>query len=196
MINFFGNSNSKIFAVQTTEELSNENKAKLTWLFSCSELVSKETNEQITSIDNFFIGTRSAMITPWSTNAVEITQNMGIKGITRIEEFNQVSKEFSDYDTMIFQKFSGLDQKIFTIDIKPEPIYLIDDIASFNSKEGLALNDEEITYLESVSKKINRKLTDSEVFGFSQVNSEHCRHKIFNGTFVIDGVENPPLFSR
>ena len=191
MINFFGNSNSKIFAVQTTEELSNENKAKLTWLFSCSELVSKETNEQITSIDNFFIGPRSAMITPWSTNAVEITQNMGIKGITRIEEFNQVSKEFSDYDTMIFQKFSGLDQKIFTIDIKPEPIYLIDDIASFNSKEGLALNDEEITYLESVSKKINRKLTDSEVFGFSQVNSEHCRHKIFNGTFVIDGVEKP-----
>ena len=191
MINFFGNSNSKIFAVQTTEELSNENKAKLTWLFSCSELVSKGTNEQITSIDNFFIGPRSAMITPWSTNAVEITQNMGIKGITRIEEFNQVSKEFSDYDTMIFQKFSGLDQKIFTIDIKPEPIYLIDDIASFNSKEGLALNDEEITYLESVSKKINRKLTDSEVFGFSQVNSEHCRHKIFNGTFVIDGKEKP-----
>ena len=191
MINFFGNSNSKIFAVQTTEELSNENKAKLTWLFSCSELVSKETNEQITSIDNFFIGPRSAMITPWSTNAVEITQNMGIKGITRIEEFNQVSKEFSDYDAMIFQKFSGLDQKIFTIDIKPEPIYLIDDIASFNSKEGLALNDEEITYLESVSKKINRKLTDSEVFGFSQVNSEHCRHKIFNGTFVIDGKEKP-----
>ena len=191
MINFFGNSNSKIFAIQTTEELSNENKAKLTWLFSCSELVSKGTNEQITSIDNFFIGPRSAMITPWSTNAVEITQNMGIKGITRIEEFNQVSKEFSDYDTMIFQKFSGLDQKIFTIDIKPEPIYLIDDIASFNSKEGLALNDEEITYLESVSKKINRKLTDSEVFGFSQVNSEHCRHKIFNGTFVIDGKEKP-----
>jgi phosphoribosylformylglycinamidine synthase len=191
MINFFGNSNSKIFAVQTTEELSNENKAKLTWLFSCSELVSKETNEQIISIDNFFIGPRSAMITPWSTNAVEITQNMGIKGITRIEEFNQVSKEFSDYDTMIFEKFSGLDQKIFTIDIKPEPIYLIDDIASFNSKEGLALNDEEITYLESVSKKINRKLTDSEVFGFSQVNSEHCRHKIFNGTFVIDGKEKP-----
>ena len=191
MINFFGNSNSKIFAVQTTEELSNENKAKLTWLFSCSELVSKETNKQITSIDNFFIGPRSAMITPWSTNAVEITQNMGIKGITRIEEFNQVNKEFSDYDAMIFQKFSGLDQKIFTIDIKPEPIYLIDDIASFNSKEGLALNDEEITYLESVSKKINRKLTDSEVFGFSQVNSEHCRHKIFNGTFVIDGKEKP-----
>ena len=191
MINFFGNPNSKIFAVQTTEELSNENKAKLTWLFSCAELVSKETNKRVTSIDDFFIGPRSAMITPWSTNAVEITQNMGIKGIIRIEEFNQVNKDFSDYDAMIFQKFSGLDQNIFTIDIKPEPIYLIDDITSFNNKEGLALNEEEITYLEGVSKKINRKLTDSEVFGFSQVNSEHCRHKIFNGTFVIDGEEKP-----
>ena len=48
-----------------------------------------------------------------------------------------------------------------------------------------------LTYLESVATKIGRKLTDSEVFGFSQVNSEHCRHKIFNGTFVIDGKEQP-----
>ncbi|MFN7329053.1 MAG: phosphoribosylformylglycinamidine synthase, partial [Bacteroidota bacterium] len=53
----------------------------------------------------------------------------------------------------------------------------------------LALSEEEITYLNEVSWKLGRKLTDSEVFGFSQVNSEHCRHKIFNGTFVIDGVE-------
>ena len=191
MINFFGNPNSKVFAVQTTEELSKEDKTKLTWLFSCSELISKETNKEVASIDDFFIGPRSAMITPWSTNAVEITENMGISGIKRIEEFNHVDKDFTDYDAMIFQKFSTLDQNIFTIDVQPEPISLIDDIASYNTKEGLALNEEEITYLEEVSKKINRKLTDSEVFGFSQVNSEHCRHKIFNGTFVIDGVEKP-----
>ena len=191
MINFFGNPNSKVFAVQTTEELSKENKTKLTWLFSCSELISKETNKQEASVNDFFIGPRSAMITPWSTNAVEITENMGILGIKRIEEFNHVDKDFTDYDAMIFQKFSTLDQNIFTIDVQPEPIFLIDDIASYNTKEGLALNEEEITYLEGVSKKIDRKLTDSEVFGFSQVNSEHCRHKIFNGTFVIDGVEKP-----
>ncbi len=189
MINFFGNPNSKIFAVQTTGELSSEYKAKLTWLFSCSELVSKESNEMVASIDAFFIGPRSTMITPWSTNAVEITENMGISGIIRIEEFNSVDKDFSDYDPMIFQKFSSLDQNIYSVNIKPDPIFLIDDIAAFNVKEGLALNDEEIIYLESISKKINRKLTDSEVFGFSQVNSEHCRHKIFNGTFIIDDKE-------
>jgi phosphoribosylformylglycinamidine synthase len=189
MINFFGNQNSKVFAVKTTVELSKEDKNKLTWLFSCSELVSKETNKLVVSIHDFFIGPRSAMITPWSTNAVEITENMGISGIKRIEEFNHVDKDFNEYDSMIFQKFSVLDQNIFSINIKPEPIFLIDDITAFNLKEGLALNEEEISYLEDVSKKIDRKLTDSEVFGFSQVNSEHCRHKIFNGTFVIDGEE-------
>ena len=154
MINFFGNQNSKVFAVQTTEELSKEDKNKLTWLFSCSELVSKETNKLVASIHDFFIGPRSAMITPWSTNAVEITENMGISGIKRIEEFNHVDKDFSDYDSMIFQKFSVLDQNIFSVNIKPEPIFLIDDIAAFNLKEGLALNEEEITYLEGVSKKL------------------------------------------
>ena len=131
------------------------------------------------------------MITPWSTNAVEITQNMGIEDIIRIEEFQVVSEDFSDYDPMISEKYNGLNQSSFSVNIQPEPILNIEDIAAYNEKEGLALNSEEIEYLEGVSKKIGRPLTDSEVFGFSQVNSEHCRHKIFNGTFVIDGDEKP-----
>lgn len=129
------------------------------------------------------------MITPWSTNAVEITQNMGIESIIRIEEFQKVAADFADFDPMLSQKYNELNQDIFTINIKPEPILEIDDIAAYNKQEGLALSEEEVIYLENLSKKLNRKLTDSEVFGFSQVNSEHCRHKIFNGTFVIDGVE-------
>tara|TARA_R110001632_G_scaffold90844_4_gene194971 strand:- start:8911 stop:12636 length:3726 start_codon:yes stop_codon:yes gene_type:complete len=191
MINFFGNQNSKVFAVQTSEELSPENNSKLTWLFACSELVSEATHKPLASLDAFFIGPRAAMITPWSTNAVEITQNMGISGIIRIEEFETVSEDFLDFDPMIHEKFKGLNQDTFTIDVQPEPILEIEDIASYNEQEGLALNDEEIDYLDKLAKKIGRKLTDSEVFGFSQVNSEHCRHKIFNGTFVIDGEEKP-----
>ncbi|NOR88153.1 MAG: phosphoribosylformylglycinamidine synthase, partial [Bacteroidales bacterium] len=62
------------------------------------------------------------------------------------------------------------------------------DIESYNKVEGLALSEDEVSYLNDISKKLGRKLTDSEVYGFAQVNSEHCRHKIFNGTFVIDGV--------
>jgi len=185
MIHFFGNQNSKIFAVQATKELSTETTSKLMWLFGNQPKIEQA------SLDAFFVGPRAAMITPWSTNAMEITQNMGIEGIIRIEEFQAADEDFKDYDPMISEKYNGLHQDSFSFDIKPEAILNIDDISAYNQQEGLALNDEEIAYLEGVSKKIDRPLTDSEVFGFSQVNSEHCRHKIFNGTFVIDGEEKP-----
>ncbi|CAM1333133.1 phosphoribosylformylglycinamidine synthase [Tenacibaculum aestuariivivum] len=185
MIHFFGNVSSKIFTVQTTKELSTETISKLTWLFG------NQPKINVTSLDVFFVGPRAAMITPWSTNAVEITQNMGISDIIRIEEFEVVSEDFLDFDPMISQKYNGLHQNSFKVDIQPEPILNIDDIAAYNQQEGLALSTEEVEYLESVATKIGRKLTDSEVFGFSQVNSEHCRHKIFNGTFIIDGEEQP-----
>tara|TARA_R110002012_G_scaffold319389_3_gene539801 strand:- start:7218 stop:10907 length:3690 start_codon:yes stop_codon:yes gene_type:complete len=185
MIHFFGNQNSKIFAVQATKELSTETTSKLVWLFGNQPKIEQA------SLDAFFVGPRAAMITPWSTNAVEITQNMGIQGIIRIEEFLAVSEDFKGFDPMISEKYQSLNQESFTINIQPESILNIEDISAYNQQEGLALNDEEVDYLNSVSKKIGRPLTDSEVFGFSQVNSEHCRHKIFNGTFVIDGQEKP-----
>ena len=185
MIHFFGELNTKVFAVQTKAALSQEDIEKLTWLFG------NQPKLNAASLDAFFIGPRAAMITPWSTNATEITQNMGILGILRIEEFKSVTETFSDFDPMISQKYNGLTQDIYTIAIQPESILPIDDIAAYNQQEGLALSDEEVDYLNSLSEKMGRKLTDSEVFGFSQVNSEHCRHKIFNGTFVIDGEEMP-----
>ncbi|MDT0551874.1 phosphoribosylformylglycinamidine synthase [Urechidicola vernalis] len=185
MILFFGNPSKKVFAVQVANELSAENTKKLNWLFG------NQPQIQQTSIDVFFVGPRAAMITPWSTNAVEITQNMAIEGIIRIEEFYAVSESSTDFDPMISEKYNGLNQDIYTINVQPEPVLEIDDIAAYNQQEGLALNDEEIEYLNNLSVKLERKLTDSEVFGFSQVNSEHCRHKIFNGTFIIDGEEKP-----
>ncbi|SEQ58352.1 phosphoribosylformylglycinamidine synthase [Hyunsoonleella jejuensis] len=185
MIHFFGNVTGKVFAVQSTKELSTEAISKLIWLFGNQPKIEQA------SLDAFFVGPRAAMITPWSTNAVEITQNMGVQDIIRIEEFEAVAEDFKGYDPMISEKFDGLNQNSFTIDIEPEPILNIEDIAAYNAQEGLSLSDEEVAYLEGVSKKIGRPLTDSEVFGFSQVNSEHCRHKIFNGTFVIDGEEKP-----
>jgi phosphoribosylformylglycinamidine synthase len=185
MIHFFGNVNSKVFAVQTAEELSPETISKLTWLFGNQPKIGQA------SLDAFFVGPRAAMITPWSTNAVEISENMGISGIIRIEEFKIVAEDFKGFDPMISEKYKSLNQESFTINIKPESILDISDISAYNQQEGLALNDEEIEYLENISTKIGRPLTDSEVFGFSQVNSEHCRHKIFNGTFIIDGIEKP-----
>ncbi|HEX8561510.1 MAG TPA: phosphoribosylformylglycinamidine synthase [Flavobacterium sp.] len=185
MIHFFGNESETVFAVQSQIELSAETISKLNWLFGNAKKIEKSV------VTDFFVGPRAAMITPWSTNAVEITQNMGINGIIRIEEFRKVTSDFNSFDPMLSQKYPSLDQEIFTINIEPEPIIEIDDIAAYNQEEGLALSDEEVQYLIDLSIRLDRQLTDSEVFGFSQVNSEHCRHKIFNGTFVIDGEEKP-----
>ncbi len=183
MIHFFGNPSKKVFAVQTKSEISESTTQKLSWLFGDVPKI------EATSIEAFFVGPRAAMITPWSTNAVEITQNMAIKGIIRIEEFAASEKDNTFFDPMLFEQFNGLNQDIFTINVQPEAVLPIEDISAYNIKEGLSLSDEEVEYLEGVATKIGRKLTDSEVFGFSQVNSEHCRHKIFNGTFIIDGEE-------
>jgi len=185
MILFFGNTQATIFCVKTQQSISSENIEKLNWLFGNTQQLEQEI------IKGHFIGPRAAMITPWSTNAVEITQNMGIEGIVRVEEYESVAEETTDYDPMLSEKYSELNQTIFEVSMQPDEIQEVEDIEAYNQKEGLALNNEEVAYLESLSKKLGRKLTDSEVFGFSQVNSEHCRHKIFNGTFVIDGEEMP-----
>jgi phosphoribosylformylglycinamidine synthase len=196
MIHFFGSHSGNVFAVQAQSAIAEEDIQKLVWLFNSSrDHRFTVINQEDASLEAVFVGPRAAMITPWSTNAVEITQNMGIQGIIRIEEFAQVAEDFTDFDPMLSQKYTSLNQAIYTIKIQPEPILEIDDIAAYNKQEGLALSQEEIDYLNGLSEKLGRKLTDSEVFGFSQVNSEHCRHKIFNGTFIIDGEENQALFS-
>ena len=186
MITFFENDKQTIFTVQSKKVLSQESVSKLEWLFGgAKQLKSFE-------IKGDFVGPRSEMITPWSTNAVEITQNMGIENILRIEEFISKSKHF---DPMLQRKYNILTQDMFNLDLQPKEIEEIKDITAYNTQEGLALNAEEVGYLENVSKELGRNLTDSEVFGFSQVNSEHCRHKIFNGIFIIDGEKkNTSLF--
>ena len=183
MILFFGNPKNSITALQTETKLEAAAIEKLVWLLDAS-LLNKE------SISGTFIGPRATMITPWSTNAVEITQNMGIQGIIRIEQFT-LSQNHNQFDPMLFEKYMGLSTTIFDVDIDPESVIEIKDISTYNKKEGLSLNLEEVNYLESLSIGLKRPLTDSEVFGFSQVNSEHCRHKIFNGTFIIDGETKP-----
>ena len=185
MIQFFDAGAGKIYAVGLNSQLDPKDLPKLEWLFGNATLITGET------LEGFFVGPRKEMITPWSTNAVEITQNMGVAGILRIEELEKVESENTAFDPMLQVLYKGLDQSLYTIEATPEAVRHIDDIATYNQEEGLALNQEEIDYLNEVSDKLGRKLTDGEVFGFSQVNSEHCRHKIFNGVFIIDGQEMP-----
>ncbi|MBN1462157.1 MAG: phosphoribosylformylglycinamidine synthase [Paludibacteraceae bacterium] len=183
MILFFKTPEKNILAVDVVSNFDNNAINKLCWLFGNAEHVQSD------AINGWFVGPRREMITPWSTNAVEITQNMGLGGIQRIEEYYPAKDENENHDPMLQRMYNGLNQDTFTIKKQPEPILEIDDIAAYNQQEGLALSADEIGYLNEVSKKLGRKLTDSEVFGFSQVNSEHCRHKIFNGTYIIDGEE-------
>ncbi len=183
MILFFKTPQNTFIAVNSIDPFIPEDIEKLIWLFGEAEMVDNQV------LNGWFVGPRKEMLTPWSTNAVEIIQNMGIHGILRIEEYIQVADRTAGYDPMLKALYQDLDQTIFTINKRPDPILEISDIVVYNEQEGLALSEDEIGYLNSVSEKLGRKLTDGEVFGFSQVNSEHCRHKIFNGTFIIDGVE-------
>lgn len=185
MIQFFHTQADSYIAVQSKGVLSETEVEKLKWLFSDATPLTEA------SLSGVFVGPRKEMITPWSTNAVEITANLGIEGLLRIEEYFPVASEQAEHDSMLQRVYKGLDQTIFTISKQPDPIVYIEDIQAYNQQEGLALSADEVEYLNGISEKIGRKLTDSEVFGFSQVNSEHCRHKIFGGTYIIDGVEKP-----
>ena len=183
MILFFKSSVQAVWAVETLQPLSSGNIRKLVWLFGGS------LPEEGRILPGWYIGPRREMITPWSTNAVEITRNMGIDSISRIEEYEPVPSGDATYDPMLQRLYDGLNQELFTVDKQPDPVVRIDDPEAYNRLEGLALSEEEVSYLQEISAKMGRKLTDSEVYGFAQVNSEHCRHKIFNGVFVIDGKE-------
>jgi phosphoribosylformylglycinamidine synthase len=183
MILFFRANTNMVYAVGSQHPLQTIDIQKLIWLLGDAKPLPEKT------LSGYFVGPRKEMITPWSTNAVEITQTMGIQNIIRIEEFAEVQDSSASHDRMLQHLYNGLDQELFTIHHTPEPIIEVDDIAAFSEKEGLALSQEEVEYLNDVRWQLGRKLTDSEVFGFSQVNSEHCRHKIFNGTFIIDGKE-------
>ena len=183
MIRFFQTPQKSVIATEVNHELSEQEIKELNWLYGEATMLDAE------QLDGYYVGPRREMVTPWSTNAVEITQNMGLQGISRIEEYWAVESKDAEHDEMLQRMYNGLNQDIFTVNIKPEPIKHVENLEEYNEQEGLALSPEEIEYLHGLEKQNGRPLTDSEIFGFAQINSEHCRHKIFGGTFIIDGKE-------
>ncbi len=183
MILFFKTPQKSVIATEVNHLLNEQEVNELCWLYGNAELLTDKT------LNGHYVGPRREMVTPWSTNAVEITQNMGINGIQRIEEYFPVASDEAEHDPMLQRMYNGLNQDIFTVNIQPEPIKHVDNLEEYNEQEGLALSPEEIEYLHKIEKENGRPLTDSEIFGFAQINSEHCRHKIFGGTFIIDGKE-------
>ena len=183
MILFFKTPQETIIATEMDHQPSQEETSKLCWLFGGAECIDTQ------QLDGIYVGPRREMVTPWSTNAVEITENMNLTGITRIEEYFPVSSKDATHDPMLQRMYEGLDQNLFTVNREPEPIKHVENLEQYNEEEGLALSPEEMAYLHTIEKQNGRPLTDSEIFGFAQINSEHCRHKIFSGTFIIDGKE-------
>lgn len=183
MILFFKTPQETIIATEMDHQPCQEETNKLCWLFGGAECIDTQ------QLDGIYVGPRREMVTPWSTNAVEITENMNLTGIMRIEEYFPVSSKEATHDPMLQRMYEGLDQKLFTVNREPEPIKHVENLEQYNEEEGLALSPEEMAYLHTIEKQNGRALTDSEIFGFAQINSEHCRHKIFSGTFIIDGEE-------
>ena len=183
MILFFKTQNEHVIATEINHQPNQQEIDELSWLYGDATLMAEQ------ALQGFYVGPRREMITPWSTNAVEITQNMNLSGISRIEEFFPVPSADADHDPMLQRMYEGIDQNVFTVNHEPEPIKYVDNLEEYNEQEGLALSPEEIEYLHKIEQQNGRPLTDSEIFGFAQINSEHCRHKIFGGTFIIDGKE-------
>ena len=156
---------------------------RLGWLLDGAEKVS-------TPLAGRFVGPRAAMISPYSTNATAILSNMGASDVRRFELLREIKESGPvSFDPMLEQEYSEIGNDIFATDAQRSELRQVGDLRAENERTGLALSDEEITYLEAASKKLGRPLTEAELYGFAQINSEHCRHKIFNGTFVIDGKE-------
>ena len=131
MILFFRTPSKSVIAVESNHQLTPDESNKLCWLFGEAVTESEE------NLKGCFVGPRREMITPWSTNAVEITQNMGLEGITRIEEYFPVKDENADHDPMLQRMYKGLDQNVFTTNRQPEPIISSKTLRTTTKKKAL-----------------------------------------------------------
>ena len=182
MILFFRTPSKSVIAVESNHPLAPDDSDKLCWLFGEAKAESEE------NLKGCFVGPRREMITPWSTNAVEITQNMGLEGISRIEEYFPVKDENADYDPMLQRMYKGLDQNVFTTNRQPEPIVSIEDLEAYNEKEGLALSKEEMDYLKKVEKALTPKAA-KQVIELADQNKD----------FTVDDIDktlNPPKIKK
>ena len=124
MITFFQKGKEFIYAVECDHTLSVQEVKQLEWLLDGQHLESQ-------SLHGNFVGPRKEMVTPWSTNAVEITQNMSMRGVSRIEEFSITDGE-PVYDKMLQRHYVKLDKNVFHVTHQPEPIVYIRDLESYN----------------------------------------------------------------
>jgi len=149
---------------------------------------------------------RSGTISPWSSKATEIAQRCGLSAVNRIERGIEYTLDVNQplpasvkallHDRMTQSVVDGDSDPELFAHHQPKPLQSVaiieqgrDALVSANTELGLALSDDEIDYLTESFQALGRNPTDVELMMFAQANSEHCRHKIFNADWTIDGVE-------
>lgn len=160
---------------------------------------------------------RPGTISPWSSKATDIAHNCGLQQVNRLErgvayyieagtltneQWQQVTAEL--HDRMMETVFFALDdaEQLFAHH-QPTPVTSVDllgqgrqALIDANLRLGLALAEDEIDYLQDAFTKLGRNPNDIELYMFAQANSEHCRHKIFNADWIIDGEQQPKSLFR
>ncbi|MCE0814265.1 phosphoribosylformylglycinamidine synthase [Buttiauxella sp. S04-F03] len=162
--------------------------------------------------DLILVTPRPGTISPWSSKATDIAHNCDLAKVKRLERgvaYYITASTLTDaqrqevasllHDRMMESVFGSLDgaQQLFSHHT-PAPVQSVDlltqgreALVEANIRLGLALAEDEIDYLQDAFTKLGRNPNDIELYMFAQANSEHCRHKIFNADWVIDGVEQP-----
>jgi phosphoribosylformylglycinamidine synthase len=143
----------------------------------------------------FLVVPRLGTVSPWSSKATDIARNCGLSPVKRVER-GTVYYLGSDaaalaaglHDRMTQTVLRSFDEvpRLFQ-HVPPRQLQTIKDIGKANGDLGLALSDEEVEYLERAYRGLGRDPTDAELTMFAQANSEHCRHKIFNADWIVDG---------
>ena len=192
--------------IDVDAQLSDQEQDKLSNLLSYGNDVS---DEQIQG-QTFLVIPRPGTISPWSSKASEIAERCGLLAVKRIERGVEyivssdtpLNSECKDkiksliHDRMIQTVFDSVDGLDLFVSHDPQPLQTVSVVeqdrsalVEANTKLGLALSDDEIDYLVDSFQTLGRNPTDVELMMFAQANSEHCRHKIFNASWTIDGKE-------
>ncbi len=203
-----------VHLVATDAPLTSEQRARLAALLTYGEPFDEPKTSQ-----RLVVSPRLGTVSPWASKATDIAHNCGfaVRRIERVTEFHlmlktsltgqagQLSAQQCDavaallHDRMTESALPSIDaaDALFS-ELPAAPMVHVDVLArgraaleAANTEFGLALANDEIDYLADAFTKLGRNPTDVELMMFAQANSEHCRHKIFNADFVIDGVEQP-----
>ena len=169
--------------------------------------------DDLKSTFNLIIGPRVGTISPWSSKTKDILKNVGIENVENIEKFYGFNIDGTNkldtlnltnlYDRMTQGLYFSTEQcKEFLSPEQKRPLRYIDildkgieELHSANKNFGFAMSTDEIDYLFNFYTSAHRNPTDAELMMFAQANSEHCRHKIFNAKWTVDGeVKNKTLF--